>query len=125
MTQGKWWGTRRPISGSCPISAPCTWNEVLSLFPKAGIHNLFGAILFKAGSGWASFDGNVDAFTIGINGAETTYDLDPFPNVSIDIKPGSFPNSISPRSKGVIPVAILTTDSLPCPPGSSVGPPHE
>ncbi len=32
--------------------------------------------------------------------------------VSIDIKPGSFPNSINPRSKGVIPVAILTTDDF-------------
>jgi len=32
--------------------------------------------------------------------------------VSIDIKPGSFPNSINPHSKGRIPVAILTTDSF-------------
>lgn len=32
--------------------------------------------------------------------------------VEIDIKPGSDPNSINPRSKGVIPVAILTTDSF-------------
>jgi hypothetical protein len=32
--------------------------------------------------------------------------------VSIDIKPGSFPNSINPRSKGVIPVAILTTSAF-------------
>lgn len=32
--------------------------------------------------------------------------------VSIDIKPGSDPNSINPRSKGEIPVAILTTDSF-------------
>lgn len=31
------------------------------------------------------------------------------PLISIDIKPGSFPNSINPRSKGRIPVAILTT----------------
>jgi hypothetical protein len=30
--------------------------------------------------------------------------------VVIDIKPGSFPNSINPTKKGVIPVAILTTD---------------
>ena len=29
--------------------------------------------------------------------------------VSIDVKPGSFPNSINPRSRGVIPVAIVTT----------------
>ena len=32
--------------------------------------------------------------------------------VAIDIKPGSFPNSINPKSKGKIPVAILTTDSF-------------
>lgn len=32
--------------------------------------------------------------------------------VSIDIKPGSDPNSINPRSKGVIPVAILTTETF-------------
>jgi hypothetical protein len=32
--------------------------------------------------------------------------------VSIDIKPGSDPNSINPNSKGVIPVAILTTPAF-------------
>jgi hypothetical protein len=32
--------------------------------------------------------------------------------VGIDIKPGSYPNSINLKSKGVIPVAILTTDVL-------------
>lgn len=32
--------------------------------------------------------------------------------VDIDIKPGSFPNSINPRSDGVIPVAILTTGTF-------------
>jgi hypothetical protein len=31
--------------------------------------------------------------------------------VAIDIKPGSDPNSINPRSKGVIPVAILSTNT--------------
>jgi len=42
--------------------------------------------------------------------------FDSFPlaetQVTIDIKPGSFPNSINPKSKGVIPVAILTTDTF-------------
>lgn len=33
-------------------------------------------------------------------------------DIKIDIKPGSFPNSINPKSKGIIPVAILTTDSF-------------
>ncbi len=32
--------------------------------------------------------------------------------VDIDIKPGSDPNSINPSGKGVIPVAILTTDNF-------------
>jgi hypothetical protein len=32
--------------------------------------------------------------------------------VSIDIKPGSYPNSINLRSKGKVPVAILTTDDF-------------
>ena len=36
----------------------------------------------------------------------------PFVTVEIDIKPGSYPNSINPRSKGVIPVALLTTDTF-------------
>jgi len=33
-------------------------------------------------------------------------------HLSVDIKPGSNPNSINPRSKGVIPTAILTTDTV-------------
>jgi len=32
--------------------------------------------------------------------------------VQIDIKPGSDPNSVNPRSNGVIPVAILGTDDF-------------
>lgn len=36
----------------------------------------------------------------------------PVLTISIDVKPGSFPNSINPRSNGVIPVAILTTPSF-------------
>ncbi len=32
--------------------------------------------------------------------------------VAVDIKPGDFPNVINPKDKGVIPVAILTTDSF-------------
>jgi probable HAF family extracellular repeat protein len=32
--------------------------------------------------------------------------------VSIDIKPGGYPNSINPKSKGRIPVAILATDTF-------------
>jgi hypothetical protein len=44
---------------------------------------------------------------------DTVYEITPSAiTVAIDIKSGSFPNSINPRSKGVIPVAILTTDTF-------------
>jgi hypothetical protein len=34
------------------------------------------------------------------------------PGISIDIKPGSDPNSINTKSRGVVPVAILTTEDF-------------
>ena len=40
------------------------------------------------------------------------YEVEAEITVAIDIKPGSFPNSINPQSKGVIPVAILTTGTF-------------
>lgn len=73
---GKWWASGNPGKTSCPQSAPCTWAQVLATWPNAGIGATSGAVLFKAGSGWGSFDGNVDAFTIGVNGDNTTYDFE-------------------------------------------------
>ncbi len=74
---GIWWashtGPTNGTNGLCPISAPCDWSTILSDFPDATIS---GGVLFKAGSGWSSFDGNVDAFTIGVNGTDTTYDFE-------------------------------------------------
>ena len=59
-------------------------------------------------------------FTIGgsnydysglLNGTLTVSNfIAPSEIVEIDIKPGSYPNSINPNAGGVIPVAILTTD---------------
>lgn len=42
---------------------------------------------------------------------EIQYEFGPVP-ISIDIKPATFSNSINTKSKGKIPVAILTTDSF-------------
>lgn len=39
------------------------------------------------------------------------YRFEPLP-ILIDIKPATFPNSINPKSKGKVPVAILTTPSF-------------
>jgi hypothetical protein len=81
---GKWWASRTNATGSnglCPQSAPCTWPQVLANFPNAGIHANYGTpgvLLFRAGGPWASgYDGNVDAFTIGVVNTFTTFDFDP------------------------------------------------
>jgi hypothetical protein len=79
--QGTWWGTgasipTRPFAQLCPQSNPCTWQQVLVNWPDGGIHPTDpGSVIFKAGSGWTNFDGNVDAFTIGISGVNDTYDF--------------------------------------------------
>jgi hypothetical protein len=65
------------------------------------------------------FDGD-DRIIDGDNNGTATVDMgaDEFVpeteliTATIDIKPGSFPNSINPNNKGVIPVAILTTDDF-------------
>ena len=53
-------------------------------------------------SGGVAGDAYFDNITIKVAAAQ----------VNIDIKPGSDPNSINPDSTGVIPVAILTTDTF-------------
>jgi hypothetical protein len=79
--QGKWWGSgsgaTRPISVACPQSSPCSWQQILTMFPNAGIHATAGAVLFKAGSSWSNFDGNVDALTIGTASDTTTFNFEP------------------------------------------------
>lgn len=80
---GMWWmsGTPivadAPVANPCPQAGPCTWSAVLSAFPNAGLRAGVGIVWFKAGGPWASFDGNVDAFTIGVSGDNTTYDFEP------------------------------------------------
>lgn len=54
----------------------------------------------------------------GVDVSPLTFDdgtftiLSPLKEVEIDIKPGSDPNSINLKSKGVVPVAVLTTDDF-------------
>ena len=59
-----------------------------------------GQFFTIAGDGTLAFWGDA---------AFKTFVEPPLLPVTIDIKPGSFPNSIDPRSRGVLPVAILTT----------------
>jgi hypothetical protein len=61
---GTWWATGAP-GGACPQSSPCTMSQLRTAFPNIGIHRTLGGILFKAGSGWTNFVGNVDYLVIG------------------------------------------------------------
>ncbi len=80
---GNWWGspnTSSTLDEECPQSNPCTWSEVLQKFPLGGIRETNGFIHFKSGGPWSEgFSGNVDAFTIGINNEDTTYNFELIP----------------------------------------------
>jgi streptogramin lyase len=76
---------------------------------------LTDSVLRYNGTTGAFIDAFVPSGSGGLDGAAGllfTPTARPPLTVSIDIRPGSFPNSINPRSKGVIPVAILTTTTF-------------
>jgi len=60
--------------------------------------------------------GTIPATTVAMSANKTctaNFSLDTHPEeLTIDIRPGSYPNPINLKSKGVIPVAILTTDAF-------------
>lgn len=96
---GKWWGTKSSVTKAgvsvtnpCIHATPCTWAQLLSIFPNVGVHATLGAVVLKAGSGWAGFRGNVDKLTIGANGTTTTYDFEVSatapPHLSVIMEPG-------------------------------------
>jgi hypothetical protein len=82
---GLWWATKTTAAGTggaqfvalpagnCGIATPCSWGDILAAFPDAQI---YGRFLLKAGSNWSGFDGNADALTVGVGGANTTYDFE-------------------------------------------------
>lgn len=77
---GNWWfsDAGAAATSGCTQAKPCTWNEVLTVYPNAGINTQHPGIVFKVGSNWAvPFTGNVDAFTIGTATDTTMYDFEP------------------------------------------------
>jgi hypothetical protein len=75
-----WWFSDTGVfNNGCTISAPCTWTQVLADYPSVEINNSFGGFGFKVGSGWTPFVGNVDDFSMTVNGVATTYDFEPVP----------------------------------------------
>jgi hypothetical protein len=99
---------------SSVVTIPFTFSGELTgdAFHPDVVNPVFIATL--RGQGQASFHFTLVGFDI----SNPRYRLDfieyrfePVP-ILIDIKPGTFPNSINPKSKGKIPIAILTTSSF-------------
>jgi hypothetical protein len=85
---GNWYGTRATVTvnnasvpNPCQQGTPCTYQQVLALFPNAGIRNAAGsALLFKVGGPWSpGFDGNVDALTINQGSDTIKYNFENVP----------------------------------------------
>ena len=83
-----------------------TWNTHTSLPSDFGLGSLGGSGLIfvesQQGTQEAPYTFLVSSSTVTVVSGE----------VIIDIKPGSFPNSINVSSAGVIPVAILSSDTF-------------
>jgi len=122
--------------GAADVSATFTWtviNATQTITATAGVGGSIspsGAVIVDYGdnqtftifpdSGYCITDVIVDDISAGSlttytftavtanHTIEATFDVVTI-TIEIDIKPGSDPNSINPNSKGVIPVAILTT----------------
>lgn len=73
---GKWWASGAPGSGTCPQSSPCTWSQVTTAFPNAGLRAGNGWLHFRVGQWAGGFTGYVDGFTMGVSGNSTTYDFE-------------------------------------------------
>ncbi len=80
-----------------------------------GISN-YGSVDIDATNNWWGHASGPSGVGLGTGDAVSDYvDYEPWLTASwveIDIKPGSDPNSINPKSKGVIPVAILGSDTF-------------
>lgn len=73
-TAAGWYFSRQPGSAVCQLNngTYCTLAQVEAAFPNITIND----VIFKAGSGQSSFNGNVDALQIGTERATTTVDFE-------------------------------------------------
>jgi hypothetical protein len=104
---GMWWLSKSStlFGGNCSQASPCTFAQLEALYPNIGISPTFGAVVFKAGSGWnGPFMGAVDALTIGTAANTTTYNFDPTAAV-VTI---AAPMAVSPTNGATLTTAQLT-----------------
>lgn len=74
-----------PTQPNGPGNHAVTWGQILTAFPNAVIVDSapgVGGIRFTSGLASSSFNTNIDAFTIGVNGTNTTYNFEAVPEPS-------------------------------------------
>lgn len=98
----KWWLSGDP---TCGQATPCTWNQILALYPNATIEEgtscgpagvktpCPGSLGLNQGSGNPGVVSNADALYVSVNGERTTYDFEltpPMPSTKDDCKNGGW-----------------------------------
>lgn len=100
---GNWWFSNGGLAASttCTMANPCTWSEIKTKIPNGAVQGALGAIGFKAGTGWSSYNGFIDKLNIAFEstGADTTY------NFEYD--------TVAPGASAVTPVPTFTNDTTP------------
>ncbi|HZJ25774.1 MAG TPA: hypothetical protein VFF40_01960 [Acidimicrobiia bacterium] len=92
-TPSGWWQSGNAVVGdanvgkACTQASPCSWAALQAAYPNARVRPVVGQfagfanagrVWLKAGGGWVGgFAGNVDALTVGVDGVDVTYDLEP------------------------------------------------
>ncbi|MGD2086187.1 MAG: VCBS repeat-containing protein [Candidatus Aminicenantes bacterium] len=106
--------------GNREIIIPCEGGKIY-VFENQGDNNyqevwnsgsIMNGFILRAAVGDQDRDGRLEIIATSYEEKKVYVFENPGPaaiTVEIDIKPGSWPNAINPRRKGVIPVAILTT----------------
>lgn len=77
-TAGKWWLSKpASFNSMCSQISKCTFAELIEKYPNIGIISGENqGVVFKAGSGWNNFVGNVDAFHIVTSTVNETYNFE-------------------------------------------------
>jgi hypothetical protein len=106
------------VGGSISVDSTAVVTVYGTGFGGNGDFSVPGQVTFSGGSGTLTGSyGNQSSFSLSFSGPDilVIYLEDPATGeeqVEIDIKPGSYPNSINLKSNGVVPVAVLTTDDF-------------
>jgi hypothetical protein len=116
FTSAGWWSANYGGAGGPPLTTIATY---VSLHPAAKIINTdacLGGVRIRAGAGapvWNNFDGNVDNFTIGVSGSNTTYNFEngPLPIAQCSPTPTPTPAPANAAVGGV--TDLQTSGSAP------------